>query len=124
MSDQNRVVNLLVDPATGAILYTNSGAPDFFGYPLEQLKTMNISDFTLLSVQEISEKTRHSEHMQIIPLKIRHACGEIHDARAYASSVTMNRSDALFMCIFNPRPGAARGAPNADWGFIDRHAPS
>lgn len=117
MADQSMAVNLLVDPESGDILYVSSGATDLYGYPMEQLKTMKISDISLLSAREISEKIGHSEYLQIIPLEIRLASGEIFGARAYASFMATSRSKSLFLCIFNQEPEAMRPSPAPDPGF-------
>lgn len=118
MSDQSMVVNLLVEPETGSILYVSSGATDFYGYTMERLKTMNISDITPLSAREIGEEIGHSGYLQIIPLKIKHQSGEIHNARAYASFMTTNSSNMLFLCIFNQKPEDAYPPPASDSGFL------
>lgn len=118
MSDQSMVVNLLVEPETGSILYVSSGASDFYGYTIDQLKAMNISDITPLSVREIGETIGHSGYLQIIALKIRRPSGELHNARAYASFMTANRSKSLFLCIFNQKPEEAYPPPASDSGFL------
>lgn len=117
MADQNMAVNLLVDPESGEILHVSSGTTDIYGYPMEQVKTMKISDISQLSAREIGEKIGHSEYLQIIPLEIRLASGEILDARAYASLITANRSESLFLCIFNQEPEAPC-PPFPDPGFL------
>lgn len=107
MPDQSMVVNLLVSTETGGILYVSSGATDFYGYTMEQLKTMHIFDITQHSARELSDKIGFSECLQTIPLEIRHASGDILPTRAYASFIATSQPKALFLCIFNPEPEAA-----------------
>ncbi|MGH9421511.1 MAG: PAS domain S-box protein, partial [Thermoanaerobaculia bacterium] len=42
MFENNRAVQLLIDPASGAILDANMAAADFYGYSIAELRNMRI----------------------------------------------------------------------------------
>lgn len=118
MPDQSIVVNLLVNAETGDIVYVSSGATDFYGYTMEQLKTMNISDITPHSARKLCDQIGHSECLQTIPLTISHASGEILHARAYASFIATSQPKSLFLCIFNQE---LEDATSCVPGFLQGH---
>lgn len=48
MFEKNRAVKLLIDPSTGHLVDANLAAADFYGYALEELKSMKLQDLTPL----------------------------------------------------------------------------
>src|SRR3954471_8071174 len=64
MFERNLAIKLLVDPDTGAILDANPAAASYYGYSLQELRSMNISQINTLSPEEISAALRraNSEH--------------------------------------------------------------
>lgn len=93
-------VNLLVDPETGGILSVDSTVVDCFGYSMDQLGKMNISEVVLASAAEICEKIGHSTHLKKLSLQIREASGKLCGVRVYASLISIDQAGRLFMCIF------------------------
>ena len=59
MFEQNRAVKLLIDPSSGAIVEANPAAAAFYGYSLEALGRMKITDLNTLAPGQITvEMTR------------------------------------------------------------------
>ncbi len=58
MFEQNRAIQMLVDPATGAIVEANQAARDFYGYDAETLRTMTVADISTASIDEGAHRAR------------------------------------------------------------------
>jgi diguanylate cyclase (GGDEF)-like protein/PAS domain S-box-containing protein len=56
MFEQNASVMLLIEPVSGKIVDANTAAAEFYGYPLDQLKTMLINQINMLNPGEIEEQ--------------------------------------------------------------------
>ena len=56
MFEQNASVMLLIEPVSGKIVDANTAAAEFYGYPLDQLKTMLINQINMLNPSEIEEQ--------------------------------------------------------------------
>lgn len=54
--DVNPAVKLLIAPETGQIVDANRAAMEFYGWSVEELRTMRISDINVLSAAEIAEE--------------------------------------------------------------------
>src|SRR4030081_3097636 len=53
MFENNRAVQLLLDPENGAIVDANMAACDFYGYTPDELKSMRIWDINVLSADKV-----------------------------------------------------------------------
>jgi PAS domain S-box-containing protein len=56
MFEKNQAVQLLIDPADGKIIDANSAAARFYGYSLTQFKSMNLSDISAFSAEQVIQK--------------------------------------------------------------------
>ncbi|MBU1042701.1 MAG: PAS domain S-box protein [Proteobacteria bacterium] len=61
MFENNLAVQLLVDPATGAIIDANRSASAFYGYSQQQLRNMGIGDINTLAPEEIGHRMAEAE---------------------------------------------------------------
>ncbi|WP_310600741.1 PAS domain S-box protein [Desulfobulbus sp.] len=82
-------VKLLIDPDNGSIIDANKAASDFYGYPIEQLITMHVSEINVLDRAEIRAKLAMVKERQGEAFQFRHrlASGEIRDVEEYFSSI-------------------------------------
>jgi len=103
---RNPAIKLLIDPKTGAITDANDSAALFYGYPVEVLKRMQISDINVATPEEIEREMAAVEHEGRKFLRFRHrlSSGDIRDVevytsplhvggRAYLSSIVVDVSD-------------------------------
>jgi PAS domain S-box-containing protein len=92
---------LLIDPETADIIDANEAALQFYGYELERLKKMKISDINTMSPAEISaemEKAR-SQMQNFFRFKHRLASGEIRDVEVYSSNLEVRGRTLLASII-------------------------
>ncbi len=87
--EDHTAVMLLVDPDTGIIRDANKSAVEFYGYPVDVLKGMNINRINALPPEEIrSELQKAAEQKRnyfVFPHRL--AGGEIRTVEVYASPV-------------------------------------
>ena len=90
MFETNRAVKLLIDPVTGAIVDANHGAARFYGWPLDVLRTMRITDINILPPDEVmAEMTLAKEESRLLfrfPHRI--ASGEVRSVEVYSGPVS------------------------------------
>ncbi|WP_151704562.1 EAL and GGDEF domain-containing protein [Nitrincola alkalilacustris] len=58
---QHSTVMLFIDPATGAIIDANQAAARFYGFSIEELKTMSIQDFNILDAEEVAKERERAQ---------------------------------------------------------------
>jgi PAS domain S-box-containing protein len=82
-------VKLLVDPDTGNIVEANVAAARFYGWRVEELKKMNISQINTLSKEEIKAETDRAGRLINTNFNSRHrkADGEIRDVEVFTSKI-------------------------------------
>lgn len=87
MFQVNNAVKLLVDPTTGAILDANRAAVSFYGYSLEELTRMRISQINTLPEEEVREALSRAAGQAGRRFVFEHrlANGELRDVEIYSS---------------------------------------
>ncbi|OIJ10640.1 hypothetical protein BKP35_13200 [Anaerobacillus arseniciselenatis] len=94
-------VMLLIDPEGGRIIDANPAASNFYGYSLDQLKQMYISDINMLPKTQINKKMHEAserKHNQFI-FKHRLANGQFKHVEVFSSSIYKNNKKLLFSII-------------------------
>ena len=83
----NLAVKLLVDPSDGGIVDANQSAAQFYGYPLDVLKTMNIAAINTLSPEAVAAEMAAVERQERMFLRFQHrlASGAVRDVEVYSS---------------------------------------
>jgi len=101
MFEENRAIQLLIDPQTHQIIDANNAAAEFYGYSVLKLTEMNIHDIstspdnqTNRIVEEIINKG--IKHHQ---LQHRLASGETRYIEAFSSPITLNKKKAIYTII-------------------------
>ncbi|MCE4564963.1 PAS domain S-box protein [Maribellus sp. CM-23] len=94
-------VKLLIDPQNGTIITANHAAADFYGWSIEQLRNMKISDINCLPGQEVKEhmNTTLANKRLNIDFKHRLANGEIRDVEVFSSRVDYKGKQVLHSII-------------------------
>ncbi|WP_298376697.1 PAS domain S-box protein [Azospirillum sp.] len=85
-------IKLLVDPESGRIVDANPAAAAFYGYPLDRLRDLRISDINTLSEQEIAQEMRNAKTERRKHFQFRHrlASGVVRDVEVYSSKVVVH----------------------------------
>lgn len=99
--EKTGAVKLLVDPQTGSIVDANEAAAEFYGYPLAQMKTMNISSINILPFQVIQTEMQKAftGKQSYFTFSHRLASGEIRFVEVYSSSVDIDGRQLLHSIV-------------------------
>jgi PAS domain S-box-containing protein len=94
-------VKLIINPENGCILEANNAAADFYGWTVEKLQKMKISDINILPDIEIQKEIEKVRNSQNVYFEFRHlkADGSIVDVEAFTSKVSFNGSEVLHTII-------------------------
>jgi len=92
---------LLIEPGGGNIVNANHAAAAFYGYSVEQMRTMNIRQFNVQSDQEIAEERLQAKNKNrnyfIFPHRL--ANGEMCTVEVHSSPVDVAGRQLLFSII-------------------------
>ncbi len=101
MFEHNRAVKMIIDPADGRIVEANPAAASFYGYPLEQLAGMKISDINTLSPEALASEMAAAESAHRLHFNFRHrlASGEIRDVEVFTGPVREGERTLLYSVI-------------------------
>jgi diguanylate cyclase (GGDEF)-like protein/PAS domain S-box-containing protein len=101
MFENNRAVQILIDPATGHLLDANAAAAEFYGYTVEQLCKMTIWDINMLGEQELREEMLQTESQNRSYFMFRHrlASGEVRDVEVHSGPVELGGKRVLYSII-------------------------
>lgn len=97
----NYSVMLLIDPETGLINNANQAACTFYGWDLETLKGMNISNINIMTDSEIKAamaEARDKKQNYFI-FKHRLSSGEIRNVEVYSGPIEIGRKRLLYSII-------------------------
>ncbi len=99
--EKNHTVTLLINPSTGSIVDANTTACAFYGYPVEEIKRMYITDINVLSQEEIRHEMDRAiqEGRQQYYFKHRLQSGEVRDVEVYSGPIVLNGSSLLLSII-------------------------
>ena len=97
----NLAVKLLIDPADGRIVDANPAAAEFYGYSLDTLRAMRISDINTLAPTEIQEEMERArtEKRKYFLFQHRLSSGELRDVEVYSSPIPVNQRLLLLSLI-------------------------
>lgn len=94
-------IKLLIDFETGKIVDANKAAADFYGYTLEKLREMKISEIIVLSPElvKVEMKKVYDESKTRFEFKHRLANGEIRDVEVFSSLIEIEGKKYLHSII-------------------------
>lgn len=101
MFELNDAVMLLIDPESGAIVDANAAASRFYGYAIERMRTMMISEINMLPPEKIAEERARSLRLErnyfVFPHRL--ANGEIRTVEVHSSPIRVGDNTLLFSII-------------------------
>ncbi|HWR37956.1 MAG TPA: PAS domain S-box protein [Patescibacteria group bacterium] len=100
---ENPAVCLVVDPGTGRITDVNAAAARFYGYSLEELKTMDIFAINMLAVDQVKACMDSVYHFCDKPFTFRHRLksGEIRDVEVYSGPFESGEKILIFSMVID-----------------------
>ncbi|HEU4520612.1 MAG TPA: EAL domain-containing protein [Thermoanaerobaculia bacterium] len=101
MFENTRAVQIIIDPATGFIVDANMAACDFYGYTIEELRTMRIWNINVLGEEKVREELRNAAAQERSYFHFRHmrANGEIRDVDVHSGPIEVGGRDLLYSII-------------------------
>ncbi len=99
--EKHAAVKLLINPEDGQIVDANEAAAEFYGWPLEELRRMNISDINTLSPAELKNEMESVRRRRRVYFEFRHrlADGSTKDVAVYSSKIETEGRDLLHSIV-------------------------
>jgi PAS domain S-box-containing protein len=99
--EANTAIKLLIDPTDGRIVDANPAAAEFYGWSLDELRTMRISQINILTDEEIRRELLRAQTAStpVFHFKHRTARGEIRDVDVYTGPVALLGKQRLLSII-------------------------
>ncbi len=101
MFENNRAVQLLLDPANGTIVDANMAACDFYGYSRDELTSMRIWDINVLGSERVRTELSVAAAQERSFFVFRHmrATGEVRDVEVHSGPVDVGGRQLLYSII-------------------------
>ncbi len=101
MFESNQSVKLIIDPADGRIVEANPAAASYYGYPLEHLTAMKMSDINILPPEALSAEMAAAKAARRLYFNFKHrlASGEIRDVEVFTGPVREGGRTLLYSVI-------------------------
>ena len=101
MFEGNRAVQMLIDPDTGKILDANAAAAEFYGWPIEQLRTMHVWDINTLGEEGVRNNmiAAARQRKSYFVFTHRRANGEVRDVEVHSGPVEIGGRMILYSII-------------------------
>ncbi|BDU77965.1 PAS domain-containing sensor histidine kinase [Mesoterricola sediminis] len=121
MFESHTAIMLLIRPRDGQILAANPAASAFYGYPLDELKRMVISDINLLSkefvLDELARATTSRHNRFVFPHRL--ASGLIRTVSVESVPIHVRGEDALFSIVHDitERQLALEALRRSEWAL-------
>jgi PAS domain S-box-containing protein len=97
----NAVVKLIIDPENGNIVDANHAASAFYGWPMETLQKMNISQINTLQPEDIMIEMERARTMEKKYFEFGHrkADGSLVDVEVFSSCIKIGNKEFLYSII-------------------------
>ncbi|HEX6160694.1 MAG TPA: PAS domain S-box protein, partial [Thermoanaerobaculia bacterium] len=101
MFENNRAVQILLDPSTGMIVDANLAACDYYGYTRDELTSMRIWDINVLGEEAVRRELENARNELRNYFLFRHmrANGEIRDVEVQSAPVQVGARTLLYSII-------------------------
>jgi diguanylate cyclase (GGDEF)-like protein/PAS domain S-box-containing protein len=101
MFENNRAVQLLIDPDSGTIVDANMAAADFYGYALDELIGMRIWQINVLGPERVLDEMAKTTTQERNYFVFRHmlANGELRDVEVHSGPVVIGGRTVLYSII-------------------------
>ena len=124
MFENNRAVQILLDPETGRIVDANVAATEFYGWDIETLRTMHIWQINMLDEAAVRAELVGAAQQRRSYFVFRHrlANGEVRDVEVHSGPIIAGRPDApLFDHPRHHRAETRRGSAAAVRAEVPQH---
>jgi diguanylate cyclase (GGDEF)-like protein/PAS domain S-box-containing protein len=101
MFENNRAVQLLIDPVNGAIVDANMAAADFYGYSVDELRALRIWDINVWGEERVREEMANAKSQERSYFVFRHmrSNGEIRDVEVHSGPINVGERQLLYSII-------------------------
>lgn len=101
MFQNNRAVQILLDPESGEIVDANAAACEFYGYNREQLRSMHIWDINIAGEQAVRKDMATAVQRQQSYFVFRHmrSNGEVRDVEVHSAPLQVGQRKLLYAII-------------------------
>jgi PAS domain S-box-containing protein len=99
--EDHSAVKFLIDPENGQIVKANQAAAEFYGWPVEKLQSMNVSEINVLPMEKISEAMEFAKVNKRIYFDFKHrlANGKIRDVEVFSSMIDIAGKQMLHSIV-------------------------
>jgi diguanylate cyclase (GGDEF)-like protein/PAS domain S-box-containing protein len=99
--NQHHSIMLIIDPDSGEIINANEAAATFYGYSVDSIVGMNISDFNIMSEEAIAEEMLAVKNGEKEYFKFTHQIrsGELKAVEVYSSPIFIGEEEYLLSII-------------------------
>ena len=101
MFKKHHAVVLVIEPESGQIMDANGAAEKFYGYSIERLRQMNITEINTLPSDEVAQERQRALHEKrsyfVFPHRL--VSGEVRTVEVHSSPVTLAGRQFLFSII-------------------------
>ncbi|EHM10820.1 PAS domain S-box/diguanylate cyclase (GGDEF) domain-containing protein [Thermanaerovibrio velox DSM 12556] len=103
MFNDHSAVMLLIEPKSGRIVDANPAAANFYGYSVDELRSMKVQDINILPQEEVERRRLKAlsgrQRYFLFPHRLR--SGEVRMVDVYSAPVDVMREKLLFSIIFD-----------------------
>ncbi|MBK7093274.1 MAG: PAS domain S-box protein [bacterium] len=128
--EKNEAVKLVIDPANGTIIDANPAAASFYGYSVEQLRSLKVWDINTLPEIEVRDlmRTASGEQRNRFIFDHRLSSGEVRQVEVHSSPLSLDGRDYLYSTIFDItdklRTEAALRESDERFRLVFKHTPT
>lgn len=99
--ENHKAVHLLIDPETSRIANANKAAAKFYGYSVEELKTMYISQLNILNEEELKQEINRALRKNQLHFEFKHRLsnGIVKDVEVFSSVIEIEGKSFLYSII-------------------------
>lgn len=103
MFQSTMAVKLLIDPGSGAIVDANASAARYYGYSLDALKAMRITDLEALQPEEVMAEMAAAATEDRPFVRLRHtlASGELRDVEIFSGPIIVDGQSLLYSIVID-----------------------
>jgi PAS domain S-box-containing protein len=101
MFERNRAIKILVDAQTGAIVDANPAAVEFYGYSLDEMRQLKITDINIMATDQVAAAMTAADPQDITSFVFRHRLrsGEIRDVEVHSGPLDIQDRKLLYSII-------------------------
>jgi PAS domain S-box-containing protein len=99
--ETNMAVKLIINPEDGSIVEANQAAASYYGYSVEELVSMHITEINQFSAEEVRKEMANAEQEERLYFNFQHklASGEIRDVEVYSGPLQSGERTLLYSII-------------------------